>query len=66
MSVHILRRERAANGWLRYWGDVNGHKVGIRLPAQYVESVSEAEAETEVRQSLKEEYERLREAESSR
>lgn len=65
MKVEILKRERLGNGWYRYKGAVdgqvavNGKEVGIRLPASYVESVSEAEATTEVKDALCSEYERL-------
>ena len=58
MSVEILRRERVGNGWYRYWGAVNGVKVGVRLPAAYVESVSSKEADAEVSEALQDEYER--------
>jgi len=62
MSVEILKRERLGNGWVRFWGDVNGQKVGVRIPQSYIDTVSDAEAEIEVKQSLKEEHERLTEA----
>lgn len=57
-DVEILHRKNLGNGWVQFDGAVQGRKVGIRIPAQYVESVSDSEADAEVRQSLKEEYER--------
>lgn len=65
MRVEILKRERLSNGWYRYKGAVNGitsvqgREVGVRLPTAYVESVSEAEADREVKDALCSEYERL-------
>jgi len=65
MKVEILQRERLSSGWYRYRGavegvrSVKGHDVGIRLPASYVESVSDAEADAEVREALCAEYDRL-------
>lgn len=65
MKAEILKRENLGNGWYRYFGcvdgitSVQGKRVGIRLPASYVHSVSEAEAEQEVKESLCSEYERL-------
>ena len=65
MKAEILKRERLGNGWYRYRGAVDGvtrvegREVGVRLPAQYVESVSEAEADSEVKEALCAEYDRL-------
>jgi hypothetical protein len=65
MSVEIRRRERLSNGWVRFYGVVNGvAKVGkddvaVRIPAAYVESVSSREADQEVKEALQDEYERL-------
>lgn len=65
MTVSIRKRERCGNGWYRFLGVVNGETsvrgvpIGIRLPASYVESVSESEAEGEVKDALCSEYERL-------
>ena len=61
-DVEILRRKRLSSGWVLYEGDVNGKNVGIRIPQAYVETVSDNEADNEVKQSLKEEYERQRDA----
>ena len=58
MSVEILKRERCGNGWYRYTGAVNGRKVGVRIPAAYVESVGSSEADAEVKEALQDEYER--------
>ena len=63
--VEILKRERCGNGWYRFKGAVNGvvkvkgQEVGIRLPAAYVEAVSASEADREVKEQLKAEYDRL-------
>lgn len=65
MKAEILKRERLANGWYRFKGAVNGitsvqgKEVGVRLPTAYVESVSESEAESEVKEALCAEYDRL-------
>ena len=65
MTVEILKRERCGNGWYRYYGAIDGmfrvmgKPIGIRLPAAYVESVSESEADAEVKDALCSEYERL-------
>lgn len=65
MTVSIRKRERCGNGWYRFLGIVNGETsvrgvpIGIRLPAAYVESVSDGEAESEVKDALCSEYERL-------
>jgi hypothetical protein len=65
MTVTIRKRERLGNGWVRFTGVVNGvttvqgKEIGVRLPASYVESVSDAEADTEVREALCAEYDRL-------
>lgn len=65
MSVTIIKRERLSNGWYRYFGAVNGQsrvhgkELGVRLPAAYVESVSGSQADTEVKEALQDEYERL-------
>jgi len=58
MSVEILKRERLGGGWYRYIGAVNGVRVGVRMPAAYVESVSSRDAESEVKEALQDEYER--------
>lgn len=65
MHAEIRKRERLGNGWYRYFGivdgqtKVNGKDIGVRLPASYVESVSEAEADAEVKEALCGEYDRL-------
>ena len=65
MNAEIRKRERLGNGWVRFWGAVdgqarvNGKELGVRLPAAYVESVSESEADAEVKDALCSEYERL-------
>ena len=65
MKAEILKRERLGNGWYRFRGAVDGitrvegREVGIRLPAAYVESVSESEADSEVKEALCAEYDRL-------
>lgn len=61
MTIEILNRSRQVTGrgvWYTYTGAVNGQKIGVRLPACYVESVSEREADREVKESLKDEYHR--------
>jgi len=58
MNVEILRRKNLGNGWLLYEGDVMGRKIGIRIPASYVDSVDDSVSDAEVKQSLQEEYER--------
>lgn len=65
MMVLIRHRERLSNGWVRYRGVVNGQthvqgkEIGIRLPTAYIDSVSDADAEAEVKEALQSEYERL-------
>ena len=65
MKAETIKRERLGNGWYRFSGAVDGQTsvqgkpVGIRLPASYVESVSEAEADSEVKEALCGEYDRL-------
>jgi len=65
MTVMIRQRERLSSGWVRYKGVVNGQthvqgkEIGVRLPVSYVDSVSDAEAETEVKEALASEYDRL-------
>ena len=65
MTVTIRKRERLSSGWVRFYGVVDGHtsvqgkEIGVRLPAAYVESVSDADAETEVKEALCAEYDRL-------
>ena len=65
MKAEILKRERLGNGWYRFKGavdgvtQVHGKEVGVRLPAQYVESVSESEADAEVKEALCGEFDRL-------
>jgi len=61
----IRKRERLGNGWYRFLGAVDGQAtvqgkdLGVRLPASYVESVSESEADAEVKEALCAEYDRL-------
>lgn len=65
MTVMIRKRERLSNGWVRYYGVVNGETtvqgkdIGVRLPVSYVDAVSDAEAESEVKEALASEYDRL-------
>lgn len=65
MSVTILRRERCSNGWVRFYGAVNGvaqvqgAPLAIRMPQAYTEGVPETIADAEVKEALQDEYERL-------
>jgi hypothetical protein len=65
MAVEILKRERLPSGWVRYLGAVDGvtkvrgQAIGVRLPVAYVDAASYTEAETEVKEALRSEYERL-------
>lgn len=63
MSVEILKRERTGTGWVRYWGAVNGVKVGVRLPLITIDGLSDSEAESEVKDALQSEFHRLHKGE---
>lgn len=65
MKAEILKRERLGNGWYRFKGavdgvtSVHGKPIGVRMPVMSVESLSEAEADAEVKEALCGEYDRL-------
>ena len=65
MKAEILKRIRLSNGYYDFRGAVDGvtrihgKALGVVMPAQYVESLSETEADAFVKEELCAQYDAL-------